>query len=332
MKVTIALAVYNGAAYIREQLESFVAQTYRPDELVISDDGSTDRTLDIINEFAAFAPFPVTCSQNQYNLSYAGNFNAALMQATGDLVFLSDQDDVWFPEKIERIVALAKAEPQKLVFMNDAVLTDVDLNDTGLTKLDQIYSVGLTENSFVMGCCSAVRRDLLDICLPIPAGVAAHDNWIMGIADGLGRKRILPEVLQYYRRHGSNESQCIVNRTSRVTRKDVLLGEIAKYLCRFIQSSQSVTRRGVQALTIQNHLLLWACEAVERSPNWLQADIARYKLSLERHVQAINQLHAIRSLPFTRRACFAFTYWCRGTYREFSGIQSALRDVLCPND
>ena len=86
MKISIAMATYNGGKYLREQLDSFLAQTRLPDELVITDDCSTDDTLAIIETFAATAPFEVRWERNEQNLGYTGNFNKALMKAAGDLV------------------------------------------------------------------------------------------------------------------------------------------------------------------------------------------------------------------------------------------------------
>ena len=95
MNLSIALATYNGAVYLKEQLESIAAQTRTPDELVISDDQSTDDTLRVIEEFAATAGFPVRLSVNEANLGIAKNFEKAISLCRGDLIFLSDQDDVW---------------------------------------------------------------------------------------------------------------------------------------------------------------------------------------------------------------------------------------------
>lgn len=101
MKMSIAMATYNGARYLREQLDSFAAQTRLPDELVVCDDGSSDDTLNILEEFARTAPFQVRIFRNDVNLGYAQNFARALERCVGDLVFLSDHDNVWFEDKID---------------------------------------------------------------------------------------------------------------------------------------------------------------------------------------------------------------------------------------
>jgi len=227
MKISIAMATYNGAKNIGAQLQSFTAQARLPDELVVSDDGSTDSTVAQLEAFAKDAPFPVIIVRNKKNLGYAGNFNVALEKTTGDIVFLSDQDDVWYPKKIAYMLAQAEQKPDYLIYMNDAALTDGNLNKVNLTKYGQIKSSGLSDKSFVMGCCCAIRRELLNFSLPIPSGLKSHDNWLVEIADGLSAKLIVGEVLQYYRRHGNNESQFIANRLTRVSRLN-LYAEVIK--------------------------------------------------------------------------------------------------------
>src|SRR5690554_4347702 len=213
MKISIAMATYNGAQYIQEQLQSFVDQTRKPDELIITDDCSSDQTEAIVREFAKTAPFAVEFHRNEKNLGYCGNFNAALMKTSGDLVFLSDQDDVWFTNKIKVMVQHANENPQAMVLMNDAELTDGQLNALGLTKLGQIISGGLSSSSFVQGCCCLIRREHLKTCLPIPTEYKSHDRWLVQISEAMNSKCIVNNTLQYYRRHEENESHFIANRT-----------------------------------------------------------------------------------------------------------------------
>lgn len=234
MKVSIAMATYNGGDFLRDQLQSLLDQTRTPDELVITDDGSSDDTAQIVDAFRDSAPFPIIFSVNPARLGYVGNFDRALSKVTGDLVFLCDQDDVWFPDKIASVEALALAYPDRWLFMNDALLTDGNLNEVGLTKLGQVRAAGLTDKAFVMGCCCAVRGKLLDICLPIPQECRSHDNWIVRFADALALRYIHPFSLQYYRRHGANTSEFIANRTSHISVQDRL-----RYRIQRIRQSQS---------------------------------------------------------------------------------------------
>lgn len=103
-KVSIVMCTYNGEKYIREQLDSIIAQTYPIYELVIQDDGSTDNTMSIVREYEAKYPF-VKSLVNSVNLGFNKNFESACMRTTGDFVAISDQDDIWYPDKIEKQVA-----------------------------------------------------------------------------------------------------------------------------------------------------------------------------------------------------------------------------------
>ncbi len=330
MKISIALATYNGARYLQDQLESFLAQTRLPDEVVVNDDGSTDETLDLVRRFSDRAPFPVVWSLNARRLGFARNFSLALRKSTGDLVFLSDQDDVWFPEKIERLAAVADADPEALVIMNDAALTDEALRETGLTKLGQIRSAGISDGSFVMGCCAAIRREFLDLCLPIPDGVRAHDVWLVRLADGLGRKRIIPDVLQYYRRHGDNKSQWITSRTTRVSRWQLRAEAWQAQLRRMIKGRQPPTPDWTTRLgTLQ---LEWARDIAAQAPAWLQDDLARFQATRQRREDVIQRRRQIQRLPLRRRLVEVPAFLRSGGYARFSGVKSAVRDLVAPPD
>ena len=103
MKISIALCTYNGEKFLREQLDSFSVQTRLPDEVVVGDDCSTDRTVEILEEWAKTAPFRVEIVRNPQNLGYEKNFEQTMLRCTGDVIFPSDQDDVWLPEKLSRL-------------------------------------------------------------------------------------------------------------------------------------------------------------------------------------------------------------------------------------
>jgi glycosyltransferase involved in cell wall biosynthesis len=322
MKISIAMATYNGGKYLREQLDSFLAQTRLPDELVITDDCSTDDTLAIIETFAATAPFEVRWERNEHNLGYTGNFNKALMKAVGDLVFLSDQDDVWFPEKLERMERYALEDPEALVVMNDAALTDGDLNDTGLTKLGQIVCAGMTDSSFVMGCCAAVRRELLDLCLPIPAGYKGHDNWIVKMAEGVGRKRVFADVLQWYRRHNENESQFIANRTTKVNRRHAFLNSSKRLL-------QGDNRQQDQEQLAQQHLMIDGIQRVlSVAPEKYQSGLQSMLETKKANARSFKMRADVRATSLVPRIFATFWLVCRGEYRSSRGFKSVLRDLV----
>lgn len=321
MKVSIAMATYNGAKYILQQLESFANQSRLPDELVISDDCSTDETESIVHAFAGHAPFVVKFHRNKKNLGYCGNFNEALQKTTGDIVFLSDQDDVWFPEKIEHMLGVAEQHPDALVIMNDAALTDGELNEVGLTKLGQIRSSGLSIENFVMGCCCAIRRELLDLCIPIPAGVKAHDNWLVAFADGLSAKVIEPIVLQYYRRHDSNESQFIANSTKKLTRSKRLIYSLKNL----------INSNAHNAIEMQLEQMKIFADGVERSrkyaPDKYEESLIRIENSYREKISFTEKRLKIVNKPLLERFIYATFFLLNGRYQLANGYRSAIRDI-----
>lgn len=111
MRISIAMALYNGERFVREQLDSFTNQTRLPDELVVSDDASTDRGVEVVRDFAARAPFPVRLLGNEVNVGCTKNFERAIRECNGDIIFTSDFDDVWYPDRLATMEAALAASP-----------------------------------------------------------------------------------------------------------------------------------------------------------------------------------------------------------------------------
>ena len=322
MKVSIAMATYNGSQYLQEQLNSFVDQIYKPDELVITDDCSNDNTIQIIENFAQKSPFAVRLYQNKKNLGCAANFNKALSLSKGDFVFLSDQDDVWFPEKIATIIKIAEMHPEILLFINDAAITKAELQEVGFTKLDQINSAGFKDNVFVMGCCVAVRRELLEFALPILKGYKAHDNWIVKFADGMGRKQIYNKVLQYYRRHDTNESLFIANQTKKVTRFISFKSQILTLIKRN-------NLEGRNNFLQQEKIFL---DGVRNARHKCKTKYSNELRFLEKKIEEVIFLTEKR-VKIRKKSCFLRIFpvikmWLQGDYIKFAGLKTAMRDIV----
>lgn len=316
------MATYNGAKYIDEQLQSFLCQTRQPDELVVSDDCSTDNTEQIVKEFSKTAPFNVIYLRNSINIGYAGNFNVALMQTTGDLVFLSDQDDVWFPEKLAYVCEVARENSSCLLFMNDAVLTDESFRSVGKTKLGQIRSIGNSDDKFVSGCCCAIRRELLNICMPLPIGIKQHDTWIVNFADGLKSKIIIENSLQFYRRHETNESQHITSRTVNLTKFSYFI-----YLLKSVARSD-YSKQEYENIVQKKMLLEGINRAIERDAGKFFSHLLSMASENQAVIEMMEKRMIIRSKHLPTRIVESFSYWMAGGYRRARGFQSVLRDVV----
>jgi len=204
-KISIALASYNCESYIRAQLDSFGAQTRLPDELVVCDDCSSDATMEIVQQFTYMAPFVVRTVINDKNVGYIENFSNALELCSGDIVFLSDQDDVWLPTKLSTMEHFFVDHPAVQLAIHDLAYCKEDLTPIGQTKIERMCGTFNLYDSYVVGMASAIRGDFLRRCLPIPkyAGLT-HDRWLHLCANALGRKSIVEHVLALHRRHGGN--------------------------------------------------------------------------------------------------------------------------------
>lgn len=203
--ISVCIATYNGAKYIGEQLASILKQLSAEDEVVVSDDGSTDGTIDIV------------CSLNDRRIRIVDgprrhsptlNFEWALRNAKGEYIFLADQDDVWLEGKVTRCVE----ELQMCdCVVSDARVTDSLLNTTS-ESLFQLMHVKhgrlsnlLWRNGYT-GCCMAFKREVLSKALPFPTDIPMHDIWIGNVAAFCGSLHFINDRLLLFRRHDAAAS------------------------------------------------------------------------------------------------------------------------------
>lgn len=214
-KVSVALATYNGSKYIEEQLRSISDQTRLPDEVVVSDDGSTDDTIAIITRFAETAPFKIKVLPKHKRLGFSDNFFNAASACSNDLIAFCDQDDVWCPEKLERGVA-AFIDNNVLMSMHtltktDSLLAAIGLHRQGITKNAIIPPLEIDPFGTGWGNSMVFRRNLLDV-YPVkerpkqPSGdrPLSHDTWIYTLAAALGAVAHIDTPLLFYRQHDLN--------------------------------------------------------------------------------------------------------------------------------
>ncbi len=211
---SVALCTCNGAAFLPEQLASYVAQTRRPDELVVCDDASTDATISLVEAFAAQAPFPVRIERNAERLGVSRNFAQAVRLCTGDWIALSDQDDRWRPEKLERLAAEFESSPSVHAVFSDAELVNSHGQPVGRRLWDSVgfapdareavrqgrAAPRLLRSNFVTGATLAIRAELRDVMLPIPP-IWGHEQWMALLAATFGELRMVDEPLIQYRLH-----------------------------------------------------------------------------------------------------------------------------------
>jgi len=216
--LSVALCTYNGSAFLLEQLKSIAEQTLQPEELIISDDGSQDHTLEIATQFAKQAKFKVRLHANPSNVGSTKNFERAIQLSEGDIILLSDQDDVWRKDKLERLAhEFGKSSDFGAVF-SDAEVVDDQLSPLGYTLWERYAFTPGKRRQFLHGCAFAVllnqnavtgatlafRSWLKPYVLPIPPGWM-HDAWIGIIAAVVSKIGLIPEPLISYRQHETNQ-------------------------------------------------------------------------------------------------------------------------------
>jgi len=213
----VALITYNGLKYLPQQLDSIVSQTRAVDHIVISDDGSTDGTLDYLETWSKQCGIPVTLLRNVKQYGLIQNFERAASAVDADIIFASDQDDVWLPQKVELLAAMFEAQPDLQLVHTDAILVDANGSDMGTFLFAELgvtdaersaihsgeaFSVFCRRN-LVTGATAAFRRTLLELARPLPA-TTYHDAWLALIASATGKVRLLDTPTIHYRQHGSN--------------------------------------------------------------------------------------------------------------------------------
>jgi glycosyltransferase involved in cell wall biosynthesis len=203
--VSVVLGTYNGEAYLQEQLCSVLAQTYPALEIIAIDDGSRDRTVDILREHAARDP-RIRVVVNERNLGFIRNFENGCRLAGGKYIALCDQDDYWFPEKIEKMVGAIGDFP--MVYC-DSQLCGEDLRPLGRRISDLVHYQSFDDCrqlcvfSRMYGHATLITRDLFKKASPFLEEVP-HDGWLAYHASIYGGVRYLPEVLVKYRQHPGN--------------------------------------------------------------------------------------------------------------------------------
>ena len=313
------MATYNGARFLEEQLTSFAQQDRLPDELVVCDDGSTDDTLDILARFAREAPFRVRIERNAENLGYVRNFEKALSLCEGDLIFLSDQDDVWLQRKLAVVEAEFLADAMLMSTINDMYITDEKLNHSGVTQLGNILQAGQPERMFRAGCCIAIRKKALDVLFPFPVEDYPHDAWITEITRSLGVRKVLPVPLQLYRRHGKTETVSYLSEPKSVN--------ILK------QASHLNLASPLDGWDIHFHLIGIKQKWVEARRRDLEVmglghRVDPFLKELEQEERNIRDRIAILRLPRLMRLPRVLVFWMSGRYQYFTGWKSALKDAI----
>ncbi|WP_308468145.1 glycosyltransferase family 2 protein [Rathayibacter soli] len=316
--ISVALCTHNGAAYLQTQLVSILEQTRPVDEIVVSDDASTDATLEIVRAtLASIGSVKVTILHNDPPLGVTVNFEQAIRATTGDIVILCDQDDVWHPNRVAAAVqGLANGA---LLQFSDASLIDMDGSPLGgslfaALEIDAQTRAALVDGrafqtllkrNLATGATVAFRRELLGEALPIPAAWV-HDEWLTIFAAVRESVAVSTEQLIGYRQHGANQIGVV---------EPTLRRKIARVL-----QPRGDRNRG---LAERSRLLLERLVALQSEPGVI--DRARRKVEIETFRAQLPAARIRRVLPVLRRAA-------SGDYQRYcsQGLMDVVRDLLQP--
>lgn len=207
-RISVCMATRNGEKYIGRQMESILKQLEDEDEVIVSDDSSTDRTIGIIQNFSDER---IKLFEHNTFLSPVYNFENACKKATGENIVLADQDDIWLDNKIEIVRRkLAEKKGQIYTIMMDGEIIDEKDKSQGETLFGMVkVGKGIMKNIYrncYVGCSMAFTRDLLKVALPFPPHIPMHDSWLGILSEIFGEVEFVPEKTIKYRRHAVNES------------------------------------------------------------------------------------------------------------------------------
>lgn len=210
--ISVCIATFNGEKYIKQQIASILPQLTNKDEIIISDDGSTDNTIQEINSFES--PI-IHIYTNEGKHGYTPNFENALKHAKGDYIFIADQDDIWYSNKIKYSIEILKNYD---LVTTDATIINADGKETGET----FYAARKPKRGFIgnlikfgyLGCCLAFKKKILKRAIPFPQKhkYCTHDNWLFIVAQTYYSVYISNKKMIYYRRHSQNASTGAQNR------------------------------------------------------------------------------------------------------------------------
>ena len=319
-KVSVVVATYNGAEFLARQLESILAQTRAPSEIIVSDDGSSDSTLDIARKFQNATPRKGGPTwkilSRKKPLGVAGNFSSALAEATGAFIAFADQDDIWEVNKLESLIPHFD-DARALLVHSDALLIDAKEHEMGslmralrVTVRERTALRGgraldaLLRRNLVTGATMVIRRSLLETALPIPEGWI-HDEWLALVAALQGGVFFDQRQLVRYRQHGAN--QIGASRLSAAEAGERLRENRSAFFAR-----KALRNRALSDL-------------VARKPSWLgpeDRDALLGKLEHDEWRSGLPQQHVRRALPVAGR-------WLSGHYSRYArGHLDVVRDLV----
>jgi glycosyltransferase involved in cell wall biosynthesis len=219
MTVSVCMATYQGERHVERQLRSILEQLDASDEVIVVDDCSTDRTVELIENLSDPR---ISVFRNQINRREVYSFGRAIEIATGDIVFLSDQDDVWLPGRVRLMIDRLRESNAALVTSNFEWIDDserpLDVAFDGVSSVASAHHLRNIADIFIgktnyFGCAMAFRREIVPLIVPIPSYVESHDLWIALAANQIGSNLHVDDRTLRKRRHGNNATSTVSSRS-----------------------------------------------------------------------------------------------------------------------
>ena len=314
---SVALCTYNGSKYVIEQLKSIINQSIKPTQIVVSDDGSTDGTVDIVKEYLSDKGIDHIVTLNNSGKGVSNNFMNALKLCSEEIIFTSDQDDYWMPHKAEIILKVFNDNPKSLLVFSNGELTDDKLNPLG----HDIWStIGISENKctegrwneyllnkcLITGAAMSLRKSLLQDIPEIPQEWL-HDGylaWAAVIKNGLTPCN---EKLIKYRQHESN-----------------VVGLRPKNLIRRL-----LEWRGIDKKQILNNRKIKYHRYLHVQEKWGNQMNEYQRRELDNCVSFWKELHNLKSHNAVKRAGIVLNLYFKGYYKKYyNGNKSFIRDLI----
>lgn len=321
-KISVAMAAFNGEDFILDQLKSIANQTVLPDEIVICDDGSNDATVKILEEFAKHAQFDVKIILNDTRIGLVKNFEKAISHCSGEYIFLSDQDDVWFKNKISAIIKVFESSKNTLLVIHDCIPTDSGLNPTVNSLFENTLRLHGRDSELIMGCCTSFRRSLMDLTVPFPNSVHylhCHDGWLHYASDAIDARLIHSLPLMFYRRHDANTSGSIVSHR-KMNYIDRIISHIMVF-SRIKKHNTSVDRR----LSAELEGLSLLQERISVSDGLFALNAPS---TITTRLETLHEREKVRKMNVICRIYPALRLLVSGGYVRFSGYKSLIVDML----
>lgn len=318
MMISIAMTTFNGESFLKDQLESISNQTYLPDELIISDDSSSDNSIKIIENFIGSAPYAIRLIKNTKNNGFTKNFEIALNACQGDVIFLADQDDYWYENKISEIVKIFKEKKDISLIIHNADLADDKLDKSNLNYLEQVKNGFGSEHVFNTGALTALRGELLEYALPFPSNLNGHDGYLHLISRLLNNRLVLSKKLQLIRRHSSNTSEWIPSTLKKINKLDVFFSQLQTDISENYDDRKKINASATQAIK----------KAMLNSEKFDKRMLEASMIFLNNEKQAINLRNQISHSKFFKKKILAIKMLLLNYYKHFNGFKSFARDMI----